>query len=102
MSDPRQVWVALWRRAAADPSPFEISEIAPKVAESLQVDEKQAAHRVGFLLGELERLPEGKQYFAREGFAIVPLAEFVASPKDEATALATYPFEGLGRPSPGH
>jgi hypothetical protein len=93
MFNSHKLWLVLWNRAAADPTPFEISEVAGPVAEALQIDEKAAPRRISMFLGELQRLPEGGRFFALEGFAIVPLAEFLASPKDEATALKVYPFE---------
>jgi hypothetical protein len=93
MFDSHKVWLVLWDRAAADPTPFEIDDITAEVARDLQIDAKEANRRVGMLLGELQRLPEGEQYFAREGNAVVPLPEFVASAKDEASALKVYPFE---------
>jgi len=93
MFNSHKLWLVLWNRAAADSAPFEISEVAPKVAKALEIDEKEAPRRIRLFLGELQRLPEGERYFTLEGYAIVPLAEFQASAKDEATALKAYPFE---------
>jgi hypothetical protein len=93
MFNSHKLWLVLWNRAAADSSPFEISEVAPKVAEALKIDESEAPRRISLFLGELQRLPEGKQYFTLEGHAIVALSEFAESPKDEAAAMKAYPFE---------
>jgi hypothetical protein len=93
MFNSHKLWLVLWDRAAADPSPFEISEVAPKVARALQIDESEAPSRIRLFLGELQRLPEGNRYFALEGLAVVPLPEFTASPKDQSTAMKAYPFE---------
>lgn len=93
MFNSHRVWLTLWNRATVDPTPFEVDEVTGEVADALEIDGKEAARRIALLLGELQRLPEGKQYFALEGYAIVPLPEFMASPKDEASALKAYPFE---------
>ena len=53
----------------------------------------QAERMVAMLLGELERLPDGHQYLAREGNAVVPLPEFATITADPAAEVAAYPFE---------
>lgn len=93
MFDSHKLWLILWGRAAADPSPFEIAEISGAVADSLKLDKEEATRRIQLLLGELDRLPEGEQFFALEGNAIVCMPEFAKSAKDEASALRAYPFE---------
>src|SRR4051794_21673702 len=96
MSDTQTVWMVIWNRATKGPGrrePFEVSEIVPDVAKALSVSEHDAARLIRGLLKELERLPEGKQYFALEGDAIVPLPEFAEVPADPRSALAAYPFE---------
>ena len=96
MTDTQTVWISLWKKAAADPAgraPFEIDEVVPAVAEALNRSPSDSGRLIRYLVGELERLPDGTQYFAREGDAIVPLPEFRESPKDDSSALAAYPFE---------
>jgi hypothetical protein len=83
----------VWSRAARDRDAFEISEVAPEVASTLKMTERDAERVVAGLLKELERMPEGRQYFTVEGYAVVPLDEFIAAPKDEKSALDAYPFE---------
>lgn len=93
MSDFKTIWTILWTRAAARPGPFEISEVAPEVAQRLKISAQEAQKRTGELLKELERLPEGEQFFAREGNAVVPLAEFESADGTAAGAENAYPFE---------
>jgi hypothetical protein len=93
MSKAEAVWIILWEYALGHPGPFEIDEVVPEVERRLGVEAAEAKRLVGFLLTELSRLPEGEQYFAREGNAVVPLAEFEAAPKDPARAEEFYPFE---------
>ena len=96
MSDYQTVWRVLCRHALAGPIPgqsFEISEVVPEVARALQVTCRQAERMVAMLLGELGRLPDGRQYFAREGNAVVPLPEFAGVTADVTAELAAYPFE---------
>ena len=93
MSKAHLIWMALWEHAALDPSPFEIDELVPAVQEATGFDAHESRYRVGFLLTELSRLPDGQQFFTREGDAVVVLDEFMQSPKDPATALDAYPFE---------
>lgn len=96
MSDSQAVWMILWRRAlrSSDPlEPFEINEVVPDVVEALKVPEREAARKVGDLLTELSRLPDGSQYFRREGDAVVPLPEFARVHKDPVSELKAYPYE---------
>jgi hypothetical protein len=93
MSDSKKVWMILWNRAVADPTPFEISEAAPEAASVLKMTVPAAMHKIAFVLQELSRIPDGGQYFIREGDAVVPLPEFMGSEKDPDTAEAAYPFE---------
>lgn len=93
MSDSKKVWMILWNRAAEDPTPFEISDAGPDVAEHVNMTLPAAIHKIAFVLQELSRMPDGRQYFVREGDAVVPLPEFLDSDKDAATAEAAYPFE---------
>jgi hypothetical protein len=96
MSDTQTVWMILWKRATQSPhprDPFEIAEVVPEVCKTLNVNDRDAAGLVGGLLKELERLPEGKRYFTREGDAILPLPEFAALPKDPESEFAAYPYE---------
>jgi hypothetical protein len=85
----------LWRHAFRNDraAPFEISEVAPEVEKTLQVDDRNAERLVGGLLKELERMPEGKQYFRREGNAVVPLPELLTVPRDPGSEFAAYPYE---------
>ncbi len=93
MSDTQQIWLVVWKHACADPSPFEIEEAAPEVAAILGISERDAIRATSGLMKELERMPEGRQFFRVEGNAIVCLDEFSASAKDEKAALDAYPFE---------
>ena len=96
MTESQAIWKIVWARAARGPNarePFEIDEVVPDVVEALGVSEEAAKRKVAGLLKELERLPEGEQYFAMEGNAVEPLEEFAAAPKDAETALRLYPFE---------
>ena|SRR5579883_652950 len=96
MSDTQTVWMVLWRRAGRSKNPrdpFEIDEVVPEIVEALKIPKPAAAKLVVELMKELERLPDGKQFFRLEGNAIVPLPEYVKAPKDENSVLAAYPFE---------
>ena len=97
MTRMQTVWKVLWDRSSAqDPAgrePFEVAEVAPAVAAALNLSAGDAGREVDELMGELARLPDGQQYFALEGRAIVPLAEFRMSAKDDKAALDAYPFE---------
>lgn len=95
MSDSQTVWMILWQHAfrADRPQAFEITEVVPEVEKALQVDELHARRLVSGLLVELERMPDGTQYFRREGNAVVPLPELERVPKNPTAELASYPFE---------
>jgi hypothetical protein len=96
MSDNQTVWTYLCRHAATGRPPgrpFEIGDVTAVIAQALGVPENRATALVGFLLNELARLPEGRQYFRREGNAVVPLPEFAGVPQDAKGILDAYPFE---------
>lgn len=96
MSEYQTLWMILCHRALSGPKPgqpFEISEVVPDVAKALLVTNPQAERMVAMLLGELDRLPDGRQYFTREGNAVVPLPEFASLTTDPAAEVADYPFE---------
>ena len=95
MSDSQTVWMILWHHAFRGdrPQAFEIDEVIPEVKKTLQVDEHHARRLVSGLLVELERLPDGAQYFRREGNAVVPLPELLGVPKNDRAEFASYPFE---------
>jgi hypothetical protein len=93
MSEGQTLWTILWERAAQNFEPFEIAEVAPQVAQALAIRPKDAERKIGLFVGELARLPDGEQYFRREGNALVPLEEFASAPKDSASVLRAYPFE---------
>lgn len=91
--DTQKMWVAIWGRASEIEGPFELSDIVGPTAAALGVPEHDAERRLRFLMSELDRMPDGEQYFRMEGNAVVPLAEFAGSPKDLTSALRAYPFE---------
>jgi len=96
MTDTQTVWMILWKKAAADPisrAPFEIDEVVPEAAGALKSSPGDAKRIISGLLKELERMPDGGQFFCQEGEAVVPLPEFTRSAKDDAAALNAYPFE---------
>jgi hypothetical protein len=45
------------------------------------------------MLTELSRLPDGKQFFRREGNAVVPLPEITQMPSSSEAELTAYPYE---------
>ncbi|MCA1685190.1 MAG: hypothetical protein LC745_04245 [Planctomycetia bacterium] len=96
MSDSQTAWTMLWDRAArglVPGSPFEIGEAAPDVARALKISDADARKLIGGLLTELDRMPEGRRYFAREGDAVVPLPEFKTAHNGSGSALDAYPYE---------
>ncbi len=96
MTDTQTVWMVLWKKAATDPNfqaPFEIDEVLPETAAALGSSPGDARRTLSGLLKELERMPDGRQFFRQEGEAVVPLLEFLRSAKDDASALNAYPFE---------
>jgi hypothetical protein len=96
MSDNQTVWIILWNHAAGQPSPgspFEIDDVVPAVTAALHVPDDRARRLVGHLIGELNRLPEGHQFFAREGNAVVPLAEFLRMKSQVSHPVDVYPYE---------
>ena len=84
MSDPRTIWAILWKHAAESPEPFEVSDVAPEAAKAIGASVPEAQRAVAGFVKELERLPDGQQFFTLEGDAVVPLPEFRASAKDDA------------------
>ena len=79
MSDSKLIWMVLWKKAASDPAcraPFEIDEVVPEAARPLGDPPKDAKRIISGLLKELERMPDGRQFFCQEGEAVVPLPEF--------------------------
>jgi hypothetical protein len=96
MSDTQTVWMILWKRATQGShprEPFEIAEVVPEVTRSLNISEREATRLVSGLLQELDRLPAGQRYFAREGNAVVPLPEFANVHQDPNSELRAYPYE---------
>jgi hypothetical protein len=96
MSDNQTVWTILLKHALTgnDPrAPFEISEVVPQVVAALDIPEKRATQLVGGMLTELSRLPDGKQFFRREGNAVVPLPEIAQVSGSPEVELAAYPYE---------
>lgn len=95
MSDSQTVWMILWQHAfqGDTPRPFEIADVVPEVARSLQVDQQDARRLVTGLLTELSRMPEGKQYFRQEGNAVAPLPELTHVARDPKHEFQAYPYE---------
>lgn len=93
MSDSQTAWKILCDWAGRRHGPFEISEVARAVAEALKVKPAKAERVISSLLKELDRLPEGRQYFRREGNAVVPLPELPPAAQDADKAARLYPFE---------
>jgi hypothetical protein len=96
MSDNQTVWTILLKHAltGTDPlAPFEVSEVVPQVAAALNIPEKRATQLVGGMLAELSRLPDGKQFFCREGNAVGPLPEIAHISGSREVELAAYPYE---------
>ena len=93
MSDSQTIWAILWDHAKAANDSFEIDDVAPAVAKALGTTEASARKSITSLIGELERLPDGRKYFDAEGYAAVPLPEFFAAVEAGKTADATYPYE---------
>ncbi len=97
MSDSQTAWTILWNHAAtrgAHADAFEIGEVTPALARALAISEPDAQRCVvSTLLSELGRMPEGRQYFAREGNAVVPLPELTRAISQSQTPLDVYPYE---------
>jgi hypothetical protein len=94
MTDTRTIWGIMWAAAIRNGGqPFEIDEIVPEICERLKISEHEAKRTTGMLLKELERIPEGEQFFTLEGNAIVPLEEFIKGSHDAAAEEDAYPFE---------
>jgi hypothetical protein len=92
MSDSQTVWKILWEHAAAG-EPFEIDEVVPAVTATLKVSAPEARGLIGGLLTELDRLPDGHQYFTREGNAVVPLPAYSRARQASSSPLDVYPYE---------
>ena len=96
MSDSQTAWKIVWQHAAKAPTPdapFEIDDVVPAVADALGTPKDKARHLISDLLVELSRLPDGRQFFTREGNAVVPLPEFVKSVGRVDNPLDAYPYE---------
>ncbi|MDB5349359.1 MAG: hypothetical protein JWN86_606 [Planctomycetota bacterium] len=93
MSDTQTAWAMIWAHAAKTDGPFEISDIVPAVAAKLGNDQDEARRLIVFLIDEAARLPDGREFFALEGQAIVPLPEFLSARDAGETAMDAYPFE---------
>ncbi len=96
MSDSQTAWTILWNHAAgmATPgAPFEIDEVSPAVAAALKISDPEARHLISGLLTELDRMPEGKRYFTREGNAVVPLVGFARDRESAVSPIDAYPYE---------
>lgn len=96
MSDNQTVWSVLWNHAAdrvPPGAPFEIDDVVPAVASELKVSADEARGKIALLLTELGRLPEGRQFFACEGNAVVPLSGFLRAAGKVARPIEAYPYE---------
>ena len=96
MSDSQTAWKVIWQHAAKTPTPdapFEIDEVVPAVAAALGAPEDKARHLISGLLVELSRLPDGRQFFTREGNAVVPLPEFTRVAGRVDNPVEVYPYE---------
>lgn len=96
MSDSQTAWSILWDHASKGPkpdAPFEISEVSPAVSKALNISDPEARHLISGLLTELDRMPDGKRYFRREGNAVVPLPSFLRAQASSVAPLDAYPYE---------
>lgn len=93
MSDTQTAWAMLWDHACKADGPFEIEEVVPALATKLGKPEEEARRLITFLLGEMERMPDGREFFALEGKAVVPLPEFSAACACGEKPLEAYPYE---------
>jgi hypothetical protein len=96
MSDSQTVWSILWDHASKSAtvgSPFEIDEVLPEVCRALGVSEAAARKLISGLLVELDPMPAGRQFFGREGNAVVPLQGFFQALKEGVKPLDAYPYE---------
>ena len=73
MSDTQTAWCMLSDHAEKANGPFELGEVTPAIAARLGVSEKEATRLITLLLGEVARMPDGREFFALEGRAVVPL-----------------------------
>lgn len=88
-SEWRMLFDLLWETALRVQGPFEIAEVVPEAARRLGQNERAADRELRLLLGELARMPEGRQYFTVEGNAVVTLPEVQTAP----SRADAYPFE---------
>lgn len=93
MSDSQNIWLILWDHARTEGSPFEINDIMPAVVKALGIDDASARRAITSLIDELDRLPDGRQYFDTRGNAAVPLPEFFDAVAQGREAAETYPYE---------
>ena len=93
MSLAQSIWAIMWDFAAHVEGPFEIDEFADQVVARLGLSRDEAIHRASFLLGELDRLPQDKQFFLREGNAAVPQPSYTDCRVRGVSAEEAYPFE---------
>lgn len=93
MSDSQTTFSMIWDRAARAGGPFEIDEILPSIVARIGKSDKETRRVVSFLLDELGRMPDGRQYFRQEGRAIVSLPEFSSASARGVSPLDAYPFE---------
>ena len=93
MSDSQTIWAILWDHAKAAKGPFEIDDVLPDAAKALGKSGASLQRQVTSLIDELDRMPEGRQYFETEGNAAVPLPEFFAAVAQGKSPTDTYPYE---------
>ncbi len=93
MSRSKIIFEILWQHGATTSGAFEVDDVTPQVAAKLGESREEAAGRVRTLLGELGRMPDGKQFFAMEGNAAVPLAEYLKARDAGVSPDEAYPYE---------
>src|SRR5262245_40975199 len=99
MSDSHTVWMILRTARSRPLDPLNLRDlrgharVVPAVVAALHVDEKAASRLIATLFTELSRLPDGRQFFRREGDAIVPLPESLEAARAAPSPLSAYPYE---------
>ncbi len=96
VSDSQTAWMILWKHASRESTPgepFEISDVTATVSKQLNIKDREADHLISGLLTELDRLPDGKHFFRREGNAVVPMPSFKKAIADSVAPLDAYPYE---------
>ena len=93
MSDSQTIWSILWDHARTENGPFEIDDVVPAVAKALGMADASAHRAITSLIDELDRMPDGRQYFDTCGDAAVPLPEFREAVAKGKAAAETYPYE---------